>query len=79
MGGTATGVFGHFDDNTSKPSVLEYPIPSSTEKGKWEYKLVGSEQQYIFHGMSDVIFLVDARGKFVCKTPSSTECQQLTN
>ena len=77
VGGT-TGVFGNFDDNSSQESVLEYPITSSTDKGKWEYKLVGSEKQYIFHGMSDVIFLVDASGKFVCKTPSSDGCKQLT-
>lgn len=79
VGGTNTGVFGNFDDNSSQASVLEYPMASSTDKGKWEYKLVGSEKQYIFHGMSDVIFLVDATGKFVCKTPSSNGCKQLTH
>ncbi len=78
VGGTNTGVFGNFDDNASQPMVLEYAISSSSQKGEWEYKEVGSEKQYIFHGLGDVIFLVN-NGKFVCKTPSSDGCKQLTN
>ena len=78
VGGTNTGVFGNFDDNTSQPMVLEYAIASSSNKGKWEYKEVISEKQYIFHGLGDVIFLVK-NGKFVCKTPASDGCKQLTN
>jgi len=79
VGGATTGVFGNFDDNTSLPTVLEYAMPSNTNKGHWEYKLVGTENQYIYHGLSDVIFLVDANGKFVCKTPTATACKELTN
>lgn len=79
VGGPNTGVFGNFDDNSSDTAVLEYAIPSSTSKGKWEYKSDNGEQQYIFHGQTDVIFLVDSQGRFVCKDTSSTDCTQLTN
>jgi general secretion pathway protein G len=80
VGGTNTGVFGHFDDNSSDSAVLEYAVSSSTENGKWEYKLSDGEKQYIFHGgnLGDVIFLVNSSGKFVCKEPTSNGCQQLT-
>lgn len=75
VGGPNTGVFGHFDDNSSDTAVLEYAIPSSTSKGKWEF----NNNEYIFHGQTDVAFIVDGRGRFVCKDENSTDCTQLTN
>ncbi|MCK4442557.1 MAG: prepilin-type N-terminal cleavage/methylation domain-containing protein [Sulfurovaceae bacterium] len=82
--GNSTNVFGNFYENNSTDivdtgvPVMEYSISSNTDKGKWEYKVVGSEKQYIFHGTSDIIFIVNTNGKFVCKNQLSDGCKQLT-
>ena len=58
-------------------NVLEYSMSSSSDKGKWEY--VAANKQYVYHGMSDVAFQVNASGKFVCIDESADNCKQLTN
>ena len=75
--GGGTEVFGHFDNNVTQPTVLEYPMASSTTKGKWEYK--SGTKEYVFHGLSDVAFIVDGNGKFVCVDDTTDACKTLTN
>jgi general secretion pathway protein G len=79
-----SNVFGTFKAKNSSGAevdtghnVLEYDMSSSTEKGKWEYKSL--TKQYIYHGLSDVAFVVDTKGKFVCVDKSADNCKQLTN
>ena len=75
--GGGSEVFGHFDDNVTQPTVLEYSMTSSTSKGKWEYK--AGTKEYVFHGLSDIAFIVDANGKFVCVDDTTDACKSLTN
>ena len=86
VGGT-TNVFGHFDNNTSLPLVLEYPVANTPNtKGKWSFSAgTGSSgrDQYIFKAPSgDVIFEI-VNGKFECDTSLTSNtntngCKQLT-
>jgi general secretion pathway protein G len=74
--GGATNVFGNFDNNSSQPSVLEYPIASNANDAHWEFVSGGT---YRYHGgpIGNVDFNVTS-GKFICDT-TLTGCQQLTN
>ena len=56
-------------------AVLEYPLPSSTNKGHWSF----SAGDYTFNSppAGNPIFVVDARGRFVCKAGS--DCSTLLN
>jgi len=68
--GGSLNVFGHFDNNTSLPMVLEYPIPNTPNtKDKWSFSAGsgnGGRDQYIFKSsLGDVIFEV-VNGKFEC-------------
>jgi len=86
--GGAVNVFGHFDNNTSLPLVLEYPIANTpNEKGKWSFSAGtgnSGRDQYIFKAPSgDVIFEI-VNGKFECDTSltsntNDTGCRQLTS
>jgi general secretion pathway protein G len=86
--GGQTDVFGHFDNNSSLPLVLEYPIPNTPDtKDKWSFSQGSGKDgrdQYIFKSsLGDVIFEV-VNGKFECD-PSLTSntndkgCRQLTS
>jgi len=87
VGGT-TDVFGHFDNNTSLPLVLEYPVANTpNEKGKWSFSAgtgASGRDQYIFKSpLGDVIFEI-VNGKFECDTTITSNtnvngCKQLTN
>lgn len=74
--GGNTGVFGNFDDNSSKPMVLEYAMSSSTNKGKWSVSGSGTATEYKFNSSvaGNPIFVV-TDGKFVCKT--GEDCSSL--
>lgn len=76
VGGTNTGVFGNFDDDSSKPMVLEYAMSSSTNKGKWSVSGSGTTTEYKFNSPAagNPIFVV-TDGKFVCKT--GEDCSSL--
>ena len=84
--GGATYVFGNFDNNSSNPSVLDYPIPSEDKKDRWHFSLgtgKSGRDQYIFNSMlGDVKFEV-VSGKFECdinKTNNTNDsgCIQLS-
>jgi hypothetical protein len=87
VGGT-TNVFGHFENNTSLPLVLEYPVANTpNEKGKWSFSAgtgASGRDQYIFKSpLGDVIFEI-VNGKFECDTSLTSNtnangCQQLTS
>jgi general secretion pathway protein G len=76
VGGTNTGVFGNFDDDSSKPMVLEYAMPSSTNKGKWSVSGTGATTEYKFNSSAagNPIFVV-TDGKFICK--ENVDCSSL--
>ena len=85
--GGSTNVFGYFDNNSSNPSVLEYPMVSENKKGKWEFSGgtgKNGRDQYIYRStLGDVKFEVVA-GKFECDTTKTNNinvhgCAQLTN
>ena len=78
VGGTTTGVFGNFDDNTSQPMVLEYSVPSSTASGHWSVSGTGATTEYKFNSgaAKNPIFVV-TNGRFICKTGS--DCSVLLN
>jgi general secretion pathway protein G len=85
--GGSLNVFGHFDNNTSLPMVLEYPIPNTPNtKDKWSFSAGsgnGGRDQYIFKSsLGDVIFEV-VNGKFECDIALTSNtndkgCKQLT-
>ena len=78
--GTSSNAFDVFsaDKDGNRKNVLEYPVPSSTEKGKWDYNVTATNQ-YTFHmSGGDVGFTVN-NGKFVCVDETSTGCKTLTN
>jgi general secretion pathway protein G len=74
VGGTNTGVFGNFDDNTSQPMVLEYAMTSSTSSGHWSVSGSGATTEYTFNqnSMTNPVFLVTS-GRFVCKTDGTCD------
>ncbi|SFV56820.1 Type II secretion envelope pseudopilin protein (PulG,guides folded protein to PulD in outer membrane) [hydrothermal vent metagenome] len=79
VGGTNTGVFGNFDDNTSQPMVLEYAEPSSSNNGGWQFITVGGTDTYRFNCRAlggNVDFNV-TNGRFICDD-TTNGCQQLT-
>jgi len=70
--GDSTNVFGNFyvgatDTNTS---VLEYPMASSTDKGRWSFS--GGEYKFNHGAAGNPIFVVSS-GKFVCKTAGTCD------
>ena len=74
--GTAGGnVFGAFsaDGSGNQENVLEYAVPSSTEKGHWSLNATGD---YTFNSgaAGNPIFVVSG-GRFVCKAGS--DCSAL--
>ena len=85
--GGSTNVFGYFDNNSTNPSVLEYPILSENKQGRWGFSGgtgKNGRDQYIYRStLGDVEFEV-VSGKFLCdvsKTNNSNSdgCKQLTN
>ncbi len=76
VGGSNTGVFGNFDDNTSQPMVLEYAESNSTASGHWSVSGTGATTEYKFNSAvaKNPIFVV-TNGRFVCKTGS--DCSAL--
>jgi len=79
VGGTSTGVFGNFDDNSSQPMVLEYAEPSSTNNGRWQFVTIGGANIYRYNCLAlggSVDFNV-TNGRFVCDE-TTDGCQQLT-
>ena len=68
--GGAVNVFGHFDNNSSLPSVLEYPIPSEPNvKGKWSFSSgTGKDgrDQYIFNSTLGKVHFEVVNGRFEC-------------
>jgi general secretion pathway protein G len=86
VGGTVN-VFGHFDNNASLPSVLEYPIPSEPNShGKWEFSAgtgKNGRDQYIFNSSLGKVYFEVVDGKFECDSSltnnsNSNGCNQLT-
>ena len=65
------------DKDGNRKNVLEYSVPSSTDKGKWDFN-VTAPNQYTFHMLGDVAFKID-NGRFVCVDENLTECKTLTN
>jgi len=72
--GGGSDVFGHFDNNTSEPTVLEYTVSSNTNKGHWSLENAGADYKFNNGSANDPIFVV-SNGKFVCKTGS--DCSTL--
>ena len=86
IGGT-TNVFGHFDNNSSQPTILDYEMPSEDKKGRWLFSAVtgkNGRDQYIFKStLGDVKFEV-VNGKFECDGAKTNNtningCTTLTN
>ena len=77
VGGTTTGVFGNFDNNSSLPMVLEYAETSSNANGDWEFVTGGT---YRFHcrALGGAVDFNVTGGRFECMVPASTGCQQLS-
>ena len=77
VGGTTTGVFGNFDDNTSKPMVLEYAETSSSNNGRWEF--ISATNTYRFHcrALGGAVDFNVTNGRFICDD-TTDGCQQLT-
>ena len=65
--GGGSDVFGHFDNNTSQPTVLEYTMPTNTAKGHWSLENGGADYKFNSGVAGNPIFVVSG-GKFVCKT-----------
>ncbi|SFV52924.1 Type II secretion envelope pseudopilin protein (PulG,guides folded protein to PulD in outer membrane) [hydrothermal vent metagenome] len=66
------------DKDGNRANVLEYPIVSSTDKGKWDFNETNTNE-YTFHMLGDVGFKIDNNGRFVCVDNNSSECKTLTN
>ena len=66
------------DGNTA--DVLEYAMESSTNSGHWSISETGTDTKYTFNqnSMTNVAFIVDGNGKFVCVDDSTDECKLLT-
>jgi len=85
--GATTNVFGNFDNNSSNPTVLDYPVASENKKDRWHFSSgtgQSGRDQYIFKSsLGDVAFEV-VNGKFECDTTKTANtnangCKQLTN
>ena len=84
--GGATNVFGHFDNNTTQPLVLEYPILSENGKDKWSFSAgtgKNGRDQYIFDSSLGKVYFEIVNGKFECDSSitdnnNSIGCKQLT-
>jgi len=79
---TSVGTFGvnafdvfSADKDGNRANVLEYPIVSSTDKGKWDF----NGTTYTFHMLGNVGFKIDDKGRFVCVDNNSSGCKTLTN
>ena len=85
--GGVTNVFGNFDNNSSNPSVLEYPIASEDKKDRWHFSAgtgKSGRDQYIFNSMLGEVKFEVVNGKFECDTTKTTNtnangCKQLIN
>ena len=85
--GGATNVFGNFDNNSSQPAVLEYPIASEDKKDRWYFSAgtgKSGRDQYIFNSMLGEVKFEVLAGRFECdisKTNNTNDngCKQLTN
>jgi len=85
--GGATYVFGNFDNNSSQPPVLEYPIASEDKKDRWHFSAgtgKSGRDQYIFNSMLGEVKFEVVNGKFECDTTKTTNtnangCKQLIN
>jgi general secretion pathway protein G len=85
--GGGTNVFGNFDNNTTLPSVLEYPILSEPNtKDRWSFSGgtgKNGRDQYIFNSTLGEVFFEVVNGKFECDSAltnntNSNGCTQLT-
>ena len=77
VGGTTTGVFGNFDDNTSQPMVLEYAEVSSSANGDWEF-VAGGTYRFNCRALGGDVNFTVANNRFVCSDETSDGCLQLT-
>jgi len=85
VGGT-TNVFGHFDNNATLPSVLEYPVLSENGKDKWSFSDgtgKSGRDQYIFDSSLGKVYFEIVNGKFECDSSltdnnNTNGCKQLT-
>jgi len=86
IGGT-TNVFGNFDNNSSQPTILEYPVASENKKDRWLFSSAtgkNGRDQYIFKSTLGEVKFEIVNGKFECDTTKTTNtnahgCTQLTN
>jgi general secretion pathway protein G len=85
--GGSDNVFGNFDNNSSLPSVLEYPVPSEPDKhGRWFFsKGTGKDgrDQYVFNSTLGKVYFEVVNGKFECDASLTNNtnkegCNQLT-
>jgi general secretion pathway protein G len=76
VGGVNTGVFGHFDDNSSQPMVLEYAETSSSDNGHWEF-ISGGIYRFHSNALGGNIDFNVTDGRFICDE-TKIGCQQLT-
>ena len=76
VGGTTTGVFGNFDDNSSLPMVLEYAETSSNSNGDWEF-ITGGTYRFHCRALGGAVDFNVTNGRFICDD-ATNGCQQLT-
>ena len=74
--GSGTNVFDVFDGSTAE--VLEYPMASSTNSGRWSISGSGATTKYTFNqnSMVNVDFNI-TNGKFICDDTTDA-CKSLT-
>ena len=77
--GTSNNAFDVFspDKDGNRKNVLDYSVPSSTDKGKWDFNIT-TTNEYTFHMLGNVAFNISS-GRFVCVDENSTGCKTLTN
>ena len=75
--GSGTNVFDVFDGGTAE--VLEYPMATSTNSGRWSISGSGVTTKYTFNqnSMTNVAFII-SNGKFNCEDETTDECKLLT-
>ena len=86
IGGT-TNVFGHFDNNISQPTILDYKMTSEDKNNRWLFSSDSGKDgrdQYIFKSKLDDVKFEVVSGKFECDTTKTNNtnaygCVQLTN
>jgi general secretion pathway protein G len=77
VGGTTTGVFGNFDDNSSLPMVLEYAETSSSANGDWEFNSTNNSYRFHCRALGGSVDFTVTNGRFICDD-ATNGCKQLT-